>query len=77
MAEGKPAPDASGFRNWLYAFLFMLALSAMVLAIRFFFEPVFNPAFEVCIFYIPTAILLVIVLRVRAKRSDYNYEQIR
>ena len=72
MAERKPAPDASGFKSWLYAFLFMLALSATVLAIRFFLEPVFNPAFEICIFYIPTGILFVIVLRVRAKQSDYN-----
>ncbi len=72
MAERKPAPESSGFKSWLYAFLFMLALSAMVLAIRFFFEPVFNPAFEICIFYIPTGILFVIVLGVRVKQSDYK-----
>lgn len=72
MTEGQEVPDRSEFKSWLYAFLFMLALSATVLAIRLFSEPVFNTAFEICIFYIPTAILLVIVLRVRAKQSKYN-----
>lgn len=72
MGEEQTIPDSSEFRSWLYAFLFTLALSAMALAIRFFFGPVFNPAFEICIFYIPTAILFVIVLRARAKQSDYN-----
>ena len=65
-------PDASEFRSWLYAFLFMLALSVTVLVIRLFFGPILNTAFEICIFYIPTAILFVIVLRVRAKHSEHN-----
>lgn len=72
MAEEQTVPDSSEFKSCVYAFLFMLALSVVVLAIRFFFEPVFNPAFEICIFYIPTGILFVTVLRVRAKQSDYN-----
>jgi len=72
MGEEQTVPDASEFESWLYAFLFMLTLSVMALAIRFFFEPVFNTAFEICIFYIPTGILFVIVLRVRAQQSGYS-----
>jgi hypothetical protein len=68
MAEGRMVSDVSEFRSWLYAFLFMLALSVTVLVTRFFFGPVLNTAFEVCIFYIPTVILFVIVLRVRMKQ---------
>jgi len=70
MAEEQTVPDASEFKSWLYAFLFMLALSAMALAVRLLFEPVFNPAFEICIFYIPTAILLVAVLYERRNRAS-------
>ena len=72
MAGEKTARDDSEFKSWLYAFLFMFALSIMVLGIRLFFEPVFNTAFEICIFYIPTAILFAIVLRVGVKQSERN-----
>jgi len=69
MAEGRMVPDASEFRSWLYAFLFMLALSATVFVARSFLRPLLNTAFEVCVFYIPTAILFVIALHVGMKQS--------
>ena len=72
MAGDRVVPDASESRSWLYAFLFMLALSAMVFVARFFLGPLLSTAFEVCVFYIPTVILFVIVLRVRMKQSKRN-----
>ena len=69
MAEGRVGRNASEFRSWLYAFLFMLALSATVFVARFFLGPLLDTAFEVCVFYIPTVILFVIALHVRMKQS--------
>ena len=56
-------------REWLYAFLFMLALSVMTLSMRFSMGPIFNLAFEICIFYIPTAILFAIVVHSRTRKD--------
>jgi len=63
MGEGAQiARDASEFKTWLYASLFTVVLSVAVFAIQRFAGPIFNLAFEICIFYIPTAILLIIIL---------------
>lgn len=69
MARENSVKDASGLREWLYAFLFMLALAIIVFAVRLFIGPVFNLAFEICIFYIPTLVLLVIVVHLRMEKT--------
>lgn len=56
------AQQTSESKTWLYAFLIMTIFSIIVLATHLLGFPLFNFAFEICVFYIPTAILLIIVL---------------
>ena len=62
-------PRDEDFKAWLYALLFMAAFSAVALIARGFWEPIFNLAFEVSVFYIPTLILFFIVVHERTKRK--------
>jgi hypothetical protein len=70
MNEEKPAGDGSEFKTWLYAFLFMAGLSLVVLAAHLSTGPIFNTAFEVSVFYIPTVILFIIVLYLKVRQPQ-------
>lgn len=50
---------------WFRAMFIMVLLSVAVFAFQHFSRHFFNPAFEVCVFYIPTAILVIIYLRMK------------
>jgi hypothetical protein len=59
----------SEFETWLYAFLIMAVFSTTVLVAHLFGFPLLNFTFEICVFYVPTALLLIIVLH--RKKSRY------
>jgi len=69
MTEEKTVHGGFEFKTWLYAFLIMLALAITVSTSRFLRGPIFNMAFEICVFYIPTAILLIILIRLKTRRT--------
>lgn len=58
------------FKAWVYAFLFMLGLSVTDIAAHLTGGPVFNTAFEICVFHIPTAILFIIVLYQKRRKPS-------
>ena len=52
---------------WFKAFLVMAALSAAVFTVQHLVAKIFDPIFEVCIFYIPTLITLAVYLHLRIR----------
>jgi len=57
-------------RTWLYALLIMGILSLIVFVAQHFIGRFLNIVFEVCIFYIPTIILVFIYLKIRVRRGS-------
>jgi len=54
-------------RAWLYSVLVMVSLSLAVFLVQLLFGRVLNIAFEVCVFYLPTVILLIIYVGMKAR----------
>jgi hypothetical protein len=69
--EGKTQNNSES-ETWLHAFLLMAALSFILLAAHFFSGSVFNTSFEVFAFYVPTALLFIMLLFVRRNQSKQN-----
>ena len=57
-------------RAWLYSVLVMVSLSLAVFLVQLLFGRVLNIAFEVCVFYLPTIILLIIYVRMKVRRGS-------
>ena len=65
--------ETEKFRTWFYSFLVMIALAAASIVGRVLGFTVLNLAFEICIFYLPVIILLIILLVMRNKERSQQY----
>ena len=54
-------------QTWRQAALIMLALAVTVFCAQRFIGQMFDIAFEICIFHIPAAILIILYFRFRAE----------
>lgn len=56
--------------GWVLALFVMAVVSSAAFLVQRFVLPLFNAAFEICVFYVPTLVLLVIYLRRTLGRKD-------
>jgi antibiotic biosynthesis monooxygenase (ABM) superfamily enzyme len=54
-------------KSWLIATITILVIAAFVFLIQRFAGPVFDFVFEVCIFYVPTVVMVFLLLYFRQK----------
>jgi hypothetical protein len=57
------AVDGCERDGWVLALFVMAVISSAAFLVQRFVLPLFNAAFEICVFYVPTIVLLVIYLR--------------
>jgi hypothetical protein len=56
--------------SWLIATLIMTVVSSTAFIVQRVITPLFNYAFEVCVFYIPTIVLSIIYLKKRVESNE-------
>jgi len=56
------AVDGRERDSWLLALFVMAVVSSAAFLVQRFVLPLFNAAFEICVFYVPTTVLLAIYL---------------
>ena len=56
--------------SWLIATLIMAVVSSTAFIVQRAIIPLFTYAFEVCVFYVPTIVLLIIYLKTRLESKE-------
>ena len=57
------------YKGWFFATLIMIFISLVVFIIQRFIVQLFGYAFEVCLFYVPTVVLLIVYLKERSQKG--------
>lgn len=56
--------------SWVLAIFVMVVVSSAAFIIQRFVIHLFNHAFEICVFYVPTVVLLVIYLKRKSEIKE-------